>query len=310
MISEVEESVELHELTSVLDRNLVHRTVVTVETIQGVTIESRTVVITPALAEFLLTRNNHNRPLNKANATKIALAMINNEWQYDGTPISFDKYGKLLNGQHRLNGVIQSGKSIIFKITSGFSPSIFATMDVGKVRTGSDVLAIAGIDDYKLMAQTANFVFQFQRGSVSVNATKTSRNALRPNTTLSHAQLLEFVEVNPSLKDSVKFQLKQKKTQGGSLLPSYVVSGLYFLFAEKNKQQAEEFLTSVLVGENLTSTQSMFHLRNRLVNSKYDKRNRLQHNEVVKLTIWAWNKFRSNSKVKTLKIPETLPVIE
>ncbi len=309
MIAEVEESVELQELTSVLDRNLVHKTVVTVETIQGVTIESRTVVITPALAEFLLTRNNHNRPLNKGNANKLALAMSNNEWQYDGTPISFDKYGKLLNGQHRLNGVIISGKSIIFKITSGFSPSIFATMDVGKVRTGSDVLAIAGIEDYKLIAQTANFVFQFLRGSVSVSASKASRSALRPNISLSHSQLLDFVEVNPSLKDSVKFQLKQKKTSG-ALLPSYVVSGLYFLFAEKNKQQAEEFLTGVLVGENLTSTQSMFHLRNRLVNSKFDKRNRLQHNEIVKLTVWAWNKFRTNARVKTLKIPETLPTIE
>ncbi len=310
MVAEVEESVGLLELTSLLDKNLVHRTVVTVETIQGVTIESRTVVITPALAEFLLTKNSHNRPLNKGNASKIALAMTNNEWQYDGTPISFDKYGKLLNGQHRLTGVVLSGKSIIFKITSGFSPSIFTTMDVGKVRTGSDVLAIAGIDNYKLMAQTANFVYQFQRGSVSVNASKTSRNALRPNITLSHSQLLDFVGVNPSLKESVKFQMKQKKTQGGSLLPNYVVSGLHFLFSEKNNQQADEFLTSVLTGENLTSTQSMFHLRNRLVNSKFDKRNRLQHNEIVKLTVWAWNKFRTNARVKTLKIPESLPVID
>lgn len=309
MVAEVEESVGLQEITSVLDRNLVHRTVVTIETIQGVTIESRTVVITPALAEFLLTKNSHNRPLNKGNASKIANAMINNEWQYDGTPISFDKYGKLLNGQHRLTGVVLSGKSIIFKITSGFSPSIFATMDVGKVRTGSDVLAIAGIDNYKLVAQTANFVYQFKRGSVSINATKSSRNTSQPNTTLSHSKLLEFVEVNPLLKESVDFQVKQKKMQTG-LLPSYMVSGLYFLFAEKNKQQAEEFLTGVLVGEHLTSTQSMFHLRNRLVNSKFDKRNRLQHNEVVKLTIWAWNKFRTNARVKTLKIPESLPVID
>jgi hypothetical protein len=43
--------------------------------------------------------NNHNRPLTRTNITKISNAMTNGEWVFDGTPISFDKYGNLLNGQ-------------------------------------------------------------------------------------------------------------------------------------------------------------------------------------------------------------------
>jgi hypothetical protein len=39
--------------------------------------------------------------------------MTNGEWVFDGTPISFDKYGNLLNGQHRLSSVIKSGSNIL-----------------------------------------------------------------------------------------------------------------------------------------------------------------------------------------------------
>jgi hypothetical protein len=42
--------------------------------------------------------------------------MTNGEWVFDGTPISFDKYGNLLNGQHRLSSVIKSGKSNILRL--------------------------------------------------------------------------------------------------------------------------------------------------------------------------------------------------
>jgi hypothetical protein len=86
--------------------------------------------------------------------------MTNGEWVFDGTPISFDKYGNLLNGQHRLSSVIKSGKSNIFKVATGFKPDV-STMDIGQTRTGADVLAIDGVENYKLVAKTANFIYKF-----------------------------------------------------------------------------------------------------------------------------------------------------
>lgn len=299
----VAESVSLHELTQILNKNLVQGTQAISETVNGITTESRTVNIGPALAEALLVRNISNRPENKANLAKIVQAMVANEWKYDAKTISFDKYGHLLDGQHRLKGIVKSGKTLPFKVTTGFNPEIFAIMDIGKTRTGSDVLAIAGVENYKLCAQTANFIYQFIRGSISINASKDSRTAL------SHSELLKFVEVKPLLKESVSFNVKRKRAQGVAVLPAYMVSGLYFLFAEKSKADAEKFITSLLTGEELSATSPIFHLRNRLVNSKYDKTKRLQHNEIVKLVIVAWNKYRAGSKVKGIKIPDGLPVI-
>jgi hypothetical protein len=39
-------------------------------------------------------------------------------------------------------------------------------MDIGQTRTGADVLAIDGVENYKLVAKTANFIYKFIQGSI------------------------------------------------------------------------------------------------------------------------------------------------
>ncbi len=309
---EVQDSVQSVGLTEVIDAlelNLVKNSTLSYEIVDDVKTENRTVNITPKLAEFLLTKNQSNRPLNLPNVVKMVKDMIAGDWNYDGTPIVFDKYGNLLNGQHRLTAVVTSKKTLPFKVSTGYKTNIFATIDIGKTRTGGDVLAIAGYENYTMFAQTANFMFKFMRGSITQNASKPSRQTSSPNTGLSHKELLKFVELKPFIKNAILFALKTKKKQPTSLMPNYMVSGLYFLFSEKDQNKADSFLTKLLVGEGLESDSSIFHLRNRLLNSKFDKTKRLQHNEVVKLTILAWNYYRIGKKVKMLKTPDSLPVI-
>lgn len=305
-----EVSVSLQELKAVLDYNIVNGSTILSAVIDGVLIESRIVSISPSLAEAMLTRNLKNRPITQGNVNKLASAMVKNEWKFDGMPINFDKYGKLMNGQHRLSAIVKSGKTNIFNVMVGFKSEIFSTMDVGKSRTSSEILAIAGISNYKLCAQTSNFIFKFNRGLISTNASKPSRNNGITSNGLSHPELLEFVKDNSLIKESVDFYLGIRKTMPMSILPSYVVSGFYYLFAEKDKEDAKTFLTKLLIGDRLSLDEPIYHLRNRLVNAKSDKiKNRLYHNEMVKLSIMAWNKYRNGETIKTLKIPESLPKI-
>jgi hypothetical protein len=51
------------------------------------------------------------------------------------------------------------------------------------------------------------------------------------------------------------------------------MSGLYFLFAEKDKDAADVFLRRLVTGESLSLP--YFFLRNRLLNSKTDRNKRL-----------------------------------
>lgn len=302
-------SVALDELNKILHDNMLENSTASYEIVDNVKIDNLTVKITPKLAEYLLNKNNGNRPVNQANIDKMVKDMLSNQWKYDGSPISFDKYGRLLNGQHRLKAIIKSGKTFPFKVNTGHQPEIFATMDIGKIRTGSDVLAIAGYDNHTMYAQTANFMFKFLRGSITQNDAKSSRHASRPTNGLSHTELLKFVELKPFIKDSVAFALKMKKKQPTSLMPNFMISGLYFLFNEKDSVKAESFMSKLLIGEGLESNSPIFCLRNRLVNSKFDKTKRLQYNEVVKLIVLAWNYYRMDKKIKVMKIPEALPAI-
>ena len=302
-------SVALTELNKILSDNMLENSTTSYEIVADVRIDNLTVNINPKLAEYLLNKNDGNRPVNNGNIDKMVKDMLLNQWNYDGSPISFDKYGRLLNGQHRLKAIIKSGKTFPFKVTTGHQPEIFATMDIGKTRTSSDVLAIAGYDNYNMYAQTSNFMFKFLRGSITQNDTKSSRHAARPNNGLSHTELLKFVQMKPFIKDSVNFGLKMKKDQPTSLMPTYMISGLYFLFNEKDPIKAEIFMTKLLIGSDLDSNSSIFALRNRLLNSKFDKTKRLQHNEIVKLIVLSWNYYRINKKIKVLKIPESLPAI-
>ena len=306
---ETDNSVKLDELIKILESNLLKNSTVSYEIVDGVKTETRTVNITPKMAEFLLTRTGVNRPINNANVVKMVRDMLTDNWNFDGTPITFDKYGNLLNGQHRLKSVILSKKTLPFKVSTGYNPEIFTTMDIGKTRTGSDVLAIAGYDNYFLMGQTANFMFKFLRGSISVNDTKHSRHQARPNNGLSHSELLKFVELKPFIKNSVDFARQIKKKQPTSLIPVYMISGLFYLFSEKDEEMAKSFFVKFLIGEGLESNSPIFHLRNRLISSKFDKTKRLQHNEIVKLVVLSWNYYRQNKKVKMLRTPDMLPSI-
>lgn len=76
--------------------------------------------ITPEIAEEMLKKNVVNRKLNKKRVSVYAHDMMNNNWKQtsDGLSISIDKSCNLLNGQHRLNAIISSGKALdmyIFK---------------------------------------------------------------------------------------------------------------------------------------------------------------------------------------------------
>lgn len=76
--------------------------------------------ITPAKAKEYLEHNTDNyRSLSQKTVHVYAADMRNGCWQTNGEPIAFDENGTLLNGQHRLNAIIESGTSITMLVVRG-----------------------------------------------------------------------------------------------------------------------------------------------------------------------------------------------
>ena len=62
--------------------------------------------ITPELAAMWLERNSDNRKLRKYRAVVMAREMTEGNWKANGESISFDTAGAIVDGQHRLQAII------------------------------------------------------------------------------------------------------------------------------------------------------------------------------------------------------------
>jgi len=106
--------------------------------------EVRTVatLITPELAAKFLERNKVNRPVRPLRVLLLAENIRNGEWITTHQGIAFDRNGNLIDGQHRLLAMIQSGVPCMTFVTTGCDPKSYSVIDIGSKRTFSDSLRI------------------------------------------------------------------------------------------------------------------------------------------------------------------------
>ena len=116
------------------------------------TMESKTVLITPDIAENLLANNSINRPFNKANLAYLKNQLLSNQWKLTHQGIAISKNGNVLDGQHRLKIVVETGMSVEMLVTSDLEEDVFSVLDTGKRRDGSDVLSIDGATNTHCMS--------------------------------------------------------------------------------------------------------------------------------------------------------------
>lgn len=141
-------------------------------------------LITPDYAKELLADNDHNRKVSGANVTTIAQALTNKEWKVSGQTIVISKNGTLMDGQHRLLAVMQTGISMEHCIVRGVEDEVFKVIDIGKNRSGADVLSIAHIDRSSKIAK----VIKMHKAYENRHMTRLAK--------LSNTELLTAYEAN------------------------------------------------------------------------------------------------------------------
>jgi len=98
--------------------------------------------ITPDMATTLLKGNIGNRNPSKSHVNHIAKQMRKGRWQLTPSPIMMTKSGRILDGQHRLLGCQQSGRTIEFSfavVPDEDANEIFKVLDQGKKRSLEDL---------------------------------------------------------------------------------------------------------------------------------------------------------------------------
>ena len=96
--------------------------------------------ISPELAKQYLTHNNANRHIRKDRVALYAKQMRNGEWHLTGQGITFGKNGQLLDGQHRLMAIVESGVTVPMLVVT--EADVVATYDSGLPRSLADQIRL------------------------------------------------------------------------------------------------------------------------------------------------------------------------
>lgn len=98
------------------------------------------VVITPESAkEMLANMYDKQRMFRKAYSAAYKMDMVDGNWnQNNPQPIVLSKDGKLLDGQHRLNAIVDSGIPCMMWVCHGVDERVFEYIDSGHTRSLND----------------------------------------------------------------------------------------------------------------------------------------------------------------------------
>ena len=240
--------------------------------------------ISPSVASQWLTRNTSNRPLSRIYKESLARAMKRGEWIENGESIKFADDGSLLDGQHRLAAIIESGVTICSRVEFGLPTEAFITLDRGKRRDLGDALAMRGVADYHLVAAAVNLVYVLQPGKWQVLDRATP------------LQLLAFYETDC---DGIGASVAPTR-HASKLVPGSIAVALHFLFAKRNQRLADDFMALLGAGTNMDVGHPVLVLRERLIADRAAKAS-LPRVEIIVMFIRAWNAFVSNRTLRALK---------
>lgn len=117
-------------------------------------------VVTPELAKQLLDHNTTNRPISRREVERLKRILVAGQWAYNGESVKLSQTGKLLDGQHRLIAIAESGVPAELRVEDELPDSVFATLDQGRKRTGGDVLFTEGVPRYNAVSTACGALYR------------------------------------------------------------------------------------------------------------------------------------------------------
>lgn len=266
----------------------------------------RHVKISPSLAEQYLDIITKNRTIRKDHVIHLTETILNGEWRLTGEAIRFSgklnnnnvpiKGAVLLDGQHRLNAFIASGKkSLPFEIIDGLPADSFEYMDQGRPRSAGDVLTIAGYKNTNVLSGVARTLYLFDKGGIKTYFIN-SRGGLRR---VTNHDILEYVKNN---EKPLHLAIREATKHMAKISMSLSTHGAaYHLFKKRSLNDCEKFFYLLGTGEKLTKTNPIYSLRSILIDHRVSRKNAKRMNihkrDLMMIMILTWNAFRNKKKI-------------
>jgi hypothetical protein len=248
--------------------------------------------VTPEIAYEALTYSEDTlqRHLRPSAVSDYANEMKAGRWVYNHQGICFDVNGGIVDGQHRLHAVVDSGVSILQNCSFGapaatLDEGAFGTVDIGRKRTAGDIFYMNGVRGSKVAATVTRRVWQYNVRSSASHPMKGSPRLRTPNETYEYYTALDPDRVQNSVKHYYRLKTNHIPEMGA-------VSALHYVASTIDPDLAEDFFTSLATGSNLGPRSIIKKLRDFLLVS----RKSLRHEFVMELVTRAWNAMRTGRR--------------
>jgi hypothetical protein len=119
--------------------------------------------IGPEEAARLLENNTINRTIRRGNVAFFEGQLERNEMQLTHQGIAISESGQLLDAQHRLTAIVNTGIGATFLVASGLPDEVFKVLDSGASRSASDVLSIEKVPYAHVVAAAVRPVLLYEQ---------------------------------------------------------------------------------------------------------------------------------------------------
>lgn len=208
--------------------------------------------ITPEKARDMLAENTGNRTVRHGWIAELVDIIQRGDWVLTHQGIAITSDGRLLDGQHRLHAIVESGIGVRMNVSRDVDERAWTCIDIGKVRATSDRIRLLPDENDNVTA--CALIRKYQRFAVHKN------NRARP---ISEVQATfdsmkqAFTIVSAAFRSKVRYLTR---TDIGAALVVYI---------NHDPVRGEQFLDAYLMGENLRRDSPILRLRETVLLTQY-----------------------------------------
>lgn len=188
-------------------------------------VTSNVETIGPDEAAKILEGCGKNRAVSQHTVDRYAKAMEDGKWALNGESVIVGRDGRLVDGQHRLWAVIQSGCTVDMLVVRGVDQESFETCDQGMNRTPTHALQAAGIEAARAIAPIMRW-----RAYYIATAGKTPTVGTHIHSKPDHGELIRAVKSHPGLESAAHWLYRMKRTN--KMIPCGPFGAFAYLVAE------------------------------------------------------------------------------
>lgn len=242
------------------------------------------VTVDETTAEKWLAKNMNFRDLRPVYAQSIGCDIIENGWRQDGNTVKVDDQDRLVDGQHRLEGIrlaCSAGHPPV-EVWFCFGVTDTTTVDTGRRRTVQDHLRFVHEKNVNNLAAALSGIWRIETESI-YNSTKSP----------TVNQTLAVLAKHPDVRGSVISAMKIKRISRTGMIPA-----LHCLCPDK--KVGDLFIDGLATGTNLDAGSPIRLFRERMVRNKTSKA-KLTVIETYAILFKAWNYHVAGRQMNILR---------